>query len=272
MAPAPVTPPPPAPPVVPTPYVPGTGSLQISQSMLNTMPQGNSATATVVLESGAPVLELSTPITVANPIGSFVGGGTGNKTIVGLDGFNGLKLSDLTGVELDAKLLTGGTSNFYMNFLVDVDCVLNEDPATLSLAGIRTSRRILVWIPGAGTLLPNGYTRYSVAAADSQWLVVGATPAVGLGVNPSGPATPLSAWTGGSAACLADGISGDGGLPRNASIPACVTGAALPTTALAQCSLPSKAAMVVLGDSGNLIAKQWRVQRVKVANREVTFQ
>jgi hypothetical protein len=112
----------------PAPYVPGTGYLEIDQTAITLMNQlqANSVTLSLVADGGTTVLSITTPATAANPVGQFVGGGTGNKGIVQLDGFDGLKLSDLAGVELDAKMVTGGTSNFYMNFLVDLDCVKNE--------------------------------------------------------------------------------------------------------------------------------------------------
>lgn len=268
-APAPVVIPAPVP--APAPYVPGTGSLQVAQAALSAMPQGNSATVTVALDAGQPVLQMTTPATTAFTPGNFVGGGTGNKVIVGFDGFDGLKLSDMASVEVDMKPIVGGASNFYMNFLVDLDCVKDEDASVLTLADIRVRRRVLVWIPGAGVLQPDGYTRYSVASTDSAWLIVG-TPALGMGVNPTGPATPLTNWTGGAASCLVDGISGDGGLPRNLTVPACVTNAGLPATASAQCSLPNKAALLILGDSVTLVSKQVQVKRLKIKDREITFQ
>lgn len=166
----------------PAPYVPGTGYLEIDQPAINLMNQmqANSVTLSLVADGGTTVLSITTPATAANAVGRYVGGGTGNKGIVQLDGFDGLKLSDLTGLELDAKLVTGSASSFYMNFLVDLDCVKNEDLSTMTIADIRTNRRILVWIPGAGVVQPDGYTRYSVTPTDSAWLIVG-SPTFGMG-------------------------------------------------------------------------------------------
>lgn len=268
VSPPPVLPPAPPP---PAPYIPGTGVLVIDQPALSASTQANQATATIVLDSGVPVAQFTTPATSAQPAGAFVGGGTGNKGIIGFDGFDGLRLLDLSTVEIDAKQISGTPGNFYMNFVVDVDCVKNRDLSLLTLAQLRAFRRIVVWIPSASTPLPNGYTRYSATSADAAWLIVG-TPNLGIGANPSGPATALTAWTGNSAACLVDGVSGDGGLPRNVAIPACVTGAALPGTASAQCGLPTKSALLLLGDSNNLVAKQWNVKRLKIKDREIIFQ
>jgi hypothetical protein len=171
-------------------------------------------------------------------------------------------------VELDAKI-TGGTGNFYMNFLVDLDCVKNEDVNTMTIADIRTSRRIIVWIPAGGALQPDGYTRYNVSPTDAQWLIVG-SPALGMGQNPSGPATALG-LTGFPNACIVDGVSADGGLPRNLNAPACVTGAALPTTASASCGAAHKGALILLGDSNNTAAKTYSVKRVKIKDRVIVF-
>lgn len=254
-----------------TPYVPGTGFLEIDQPAVNLMNQmqANSATLSLLADGGTTVLSISTPATAANPAGRFVGGGTGNKAIVQLDGFDGLKLSDLASVELDAKMVSGGASNFYMNFLVDLDCVKNEDVTTLTIADIRVNRRIVVWIPGAGVVQPDGYTRYNVSPTDSQWLIVG-SPALGMGLNPSGPATALG-LSGFPNACIVDGVSADGGLPRNLNVPACVTGAALPTTASASCGASHKGALILLGDSNNLAAKTYNIKRVKIKDRVIVF-
>ena len=253
----------------PVPFVPGTGSLEIGQPALNVMTQANSVTLSVVSDGGTTVLQISTPVTVANAVGRYVGSGTGNKAIVGLDGFDGLKLSDLSSVTLDAKMITGGTGNFYMNFLVDLDCVKNEDVTTMTIADIRTNRRIIVWIPSAGIVQPDGYTRYNVSTTDAQWLIVGA-PTLGVGSNPGGPATPLS-LTGFPNACIVDGISADGGLLRNTSLPACVTGAGLAITASASCGLAHKGALILLGDSNNLVAKTYNIKRVKIKDRDIVF-
>ena len=253
----------------PTPYVPGTGFWELDRTALTQMSQPNAATASIALDGSSTVLVMATPATAPSAAGRYVGGGTGNKVVIGLEGFDGLKLADLGTVELDAKLVGGGTSNFYMNFLVDLDCSKDEDLSVLSIAQLRERRRIIVWIPGVGVLQADGYSRYSVAATDAQWLIVG-SPSLGMGVNPSGPATALG-LTGFPNACIVDGVSADGGLLRNQSIPACVSAAALPTSALAQCGLPHMGAMVLLGDSVNTLAKEWRVQRVKIKDRVVTM-
>jgi hypothetical protein len=265
------------PPVVvpPTPLAPGTGYLEIDQPAINVMVQmqANSVTLTLTPEAGSTVLVISTPATSQQATGTFVGGGRGNKGIVQLDGFDGLKVADLGAVELDATMVTGGTLNFYMNFIVDLDCVKNEDVTTMTIADIRASRRIMVWNPGAGVIQPDGYTRYSTSASAADWRIVG-NPPLGFGLNPSGIAaalTPTFSLAGYPNACIVDGVSADGGLPRNLNVPACVTGAALPTTASASCGVGTKGALILLGDSNNITAKTYKIKRVKIKDREVVF-
>jgi hypothetical protein len=249
---------------------PGEGADVLNASALASMPQANSANVAATTDGLSTVLKMSTLATVAFAPGAFVGGGTGNKVITGLPGFDGLPLSALNTVEVDAKLVTGPASLFYMNFLVDLDCVKDEDTSVLSLADLRARRRILVWNTTAGVLQPDGYTRFSANSSDTVWYIVG-TPTLGLGPNPSGPATTLTAFSGSPNACIVDGVSGDAGLLRNVAVPSCVTPGGLPGTALAQCGLPHKGALLMLGDSGNLTAREVWVKRLKIKNREITF-
>jgi hypothetical protein len=112
----------------------------------------------------------------------------------------------------------------------------------------------------------------SASAAD--WRIVG-TPLLGFGANPSGTPAALSpsfSLAGYPNACIIDGVSADNGLLRNTNIPACVTNAALtPATDLAQCGAAHKGAMVLLGDSSTVNAREWRVKRVKIKEREIVF-
>jgi hypothetical protein len=257
----------------PGPFMPGTGYLEVDQSAINVMQQANSATLSLTQDGGTTVLRISTPATPTQTTGTFVGGGIGNKSIVQLDGFDGLRVADLGTVELDATMVTGGTANFYMNFIVDLDCVKNEDLTTMTIADIRANRRIMVWNPVAGIVQPDGYTRFSTSASAADWKIVG-NPSLGFGLNPSGiaaPLTPTFSLAGYPNACIVDGVSADGGLPRNLSIPACVTNAALPATASAACGIAHKGALILLGDSRTLDAKTYYVKRVKIKDREIVF-
>jgi hypothetical protein len=264
------------PPVVvpPTPFLPGTGYLEVDQPAINLMVQANSATLSLTQDGTSTVLAMTTPQTPTNTVGFYVGPGYGNKGILQLDGFDGVKVTELGGVELDAKLGAGTNDNFYMNFIVDLDCIKDEDVTTLTIAQMRAKRRILAWTPAPGVLQPDGYTRYSTSASAAAWRIVG-TPTLGFGANPSGipaPLTPTFSIAGYPNACIVDGISADGGLPRNRSIAACATNAALsPATDLAQCGIAHKGALVLLGDSITLSNKVWYVKRVKIKDREIVF-
>lgn len=259
------------PPGTPAPIAPGAGSLSLNNTALAAMPQANSVSINTALDGADTVLRMFTPLTAVNPVGAFVGGGIGNKAIVNLAGFNGMKLSDLGGVEFDIKVLQGPNNNFYMNFIVDLDCSADEALSSLSIADLRLRRRVLIWNPdiASGYAVGGGYTRYASSFASSHWNLVG-TPALGIPANlaPSGPIVPL---TGYPFACIVDGASADGGLPRDVANPACATGAALPTTASAACGTPTAGALLLMGDSSNLLQREIYVKRVRVRDRVVTF-
>jgi hypothetical protein len=268
----------------PAAYVPGTGNLVVNTAALASMPQANSATVSVVIETGTAVIAVNTPLPAAAfPSGRYVGSGTGNKAVIGLDGFDGLKLADLTGIELDAKQVTGPvTPNLmYMNFLVDLDCVKNEDLSVLSLDDLKLSRRILVWDAsriGGAAIAGSTYTRYSTSSNIASWRMVGVGAGTatfsGLKDNNVGPDATLTQLIADYPnACLIDGVSGDNGLLRNQSIASCVSTAALPrATTKAECGLPHKAALLLVGDSGNVIEREWRVSRLKIKDRLLVVQ
>lgn len=264
----------------PAGYVPGSGSLTINTAALVSMPQANSATSSIVIETGTAVIAVTTPATTPFPSGRYVGGGTGNKAVIGLDGFDSLKLADLTGIELDAKQVTGPLvpNLMYMNFLVDLDCVKNEDLSVLTLDGLKASRRILVWDAsriGGTPIAGSTYTRYVTSNTVASWRMVGLTTTFsGLSDNNTGPDATLTQLIADYPnACLIDGVSGDNGLLRNQSIASCVSAAALPrATAKAECGLPHKAALILVGDSGNILDREWRVSRLKIKDRTTVIQ
>ncbi len=262
----------------PTP--PGTGTLLLNNAALATMPQANSVTLQTTLDGSDTVLRVVTPSTPANPTGTFVGSGRGNKGIVGLSGFNSLKVTDIEGIEFDVSLDPGTTiSNVYFNFLIDIDCNTTRDLTGMDLATVRQSRRVIVWNPntnstlginGGNYPLAGGYTRYISTAADSQWGIVGA-PNFGLSSH-LGPYGPLTALAGYPNACIVDGVVGDNGLPRDNSIAACATGAALPPTASASCAKPFPGALLLVSDSSNFAtAKGINVKRIRIRDRTVRF-
>ena len=253
------------------PFVPGTGSESVSLASIGAMPQANSAFLALQVDGGTTVLNISTPVALASVAGAYVGGGTGNKAIVQLGGFDGLKVSDLSGVEIDAKAIAGGLSNFYMNFLIDLDCVKDEVAASLTIGQMRDRRRIIVWQPVAGVVQPDGYTRYSATAASNEWGMVagGGRPTYGMQPH-TGPFGPLGI-TGNPNACIVDGISADGGLLRDRGVAGCATAAGLAESDSAACGQAHKGALVLLGDSGNTTVKSFNVKRVKIKDREIVF-
>lgn len=238
------------------------------------MPQANNVSLTVVADGLAGnVLKMRTPPTASQPVGAYVGSGTGNKALLGLSGFDGMKITDLNAVAVDIReTVAGSTTLLYMNFVVDLDCNKDEDLnlATLNLANLRSSRRVVVWNLNAGTPLPiaNGYTRYQATPASLQWAIVGA-PTLGMTANPGSGA--LTALTDYPFACIVDTGSGDNGLPRNTAIASCNTGASLVGTAPAQCSQATAGALLVLGDSNNTAEREVNIQRIRARDRVITF-
>lgn len=225
-------------------------------------------------------LRFYTPLTGANPVGTFVGGGIGNKAMFQITGFNGLPLQLLSKIEIDRKLLIGA-SEPYLNFLIDLDCNSNEDLNTITLGNaatlgtLRNQRRVLVMTPNAvaGTDAGVGYTRFSVTPASAAWYIVG-TPTLGLAQNPTPPASALTSFDFATYpnACILDGVSGDGGLLRNTALGACVTGAGLPGTALGNCGQTHAGVLLIVADSANLLERDTRVRRIKVNDMEILFQ
>jgi hypothetical protein len=75
------------------------------------------------------------------------------------------------------------------------------------------------------------------------------------------------------AGCIVDGITGDGGMPRDqTAATACNTTLALDPNSPAACGAPYKGAILVLGDSGTKVASQWSVKRLSIeSKRKQTF-
>jgi hypothetical protein len=253
---------------------PGSGNLVIGASGLGAMSQANCANLSIVADGSSTVMNMSTPCTTATAVGTFVGGGAGNKAIVQLDGFDGLKVTDLGGIELDAKILanTAGTENFYMNFLIDLDCVKDEATTAPTIALMRDKRRIVVWQPRTGVVQPDGYTRYTTTIASNDWGMVppGGRPTYGMATHTAANG-PL-AIAGFPNACIVDGISADGGMLRDQTFPGCPSVAGLPESANSACGLAHKGALILLGDSGNTAVRNVNIKRLKIKDRVITFQ
>lgn len=246
----------------------------ITRNMAETQTQVSSyVTQTVNTTLG--VLQIITNPSSPNPVGAFVGGGTGNKAILQLNQFHLLKLSDLTYVDIEYKInFAGGANVPYLNFTIDLDCILDEDVNVLTLAQIRSRRRIIVLHSLFSTQVgpdADGFKVYSATQATAAWAIVG-TPTLGMAQNPSSYGT-LSSFDFSSypQACIINGVSGDGGLPRNLSNPACVTGAGLPGTASADCGKSMAGIFVNMGDSTNLVNYDIYIKRIRINSNTVSF-
>ena len=191
---------------------------------------GGYADGSIVLRTGART----------NAAGAFHGGGTGNKAIFGVFGFDGLPMGDLVSVAYTWRNVHGSGGPFfnppagpsvltpYVNVLVDFDPLGAHDVRVLvllddSLNGAITSALGTYANPGGLNVLTYAWT----SALDC--LVVGSTP----GTIPGGVAAHVTvgpAWTerayrwadlvaANPAAVLVDAFPADGGLPAGAVMP-----------------------------------------------------
>ena len=268
---------------------PGTdaGALIVNNANLSSLNFSTNLASLSIVAPPAPQyseLRLYTPPSAANLVGAFVGGGAGNKAMIQIPGFNGLPLRLLSTIEIDMKSVIGGPTLVpYFNFLVDLDCNSNEDLNVVTLGNaatvgtLRNGRRIIVMQPttvGPGVDVGLGFTRFTVTPSSAAWYIVGGAPSLGLALFPPGPLAPLSNMTSAdySAACLLDGVSGDGGLKRNTALGACVTNAGLPISTLGNCGASHSAVLLNLGDSNNLVETDARVRRIKINETVVSFE
>jgi hypothetical protein len=207
------------------------------------------------------LLSVRTEATSASPVGSYVGGGTGNKSIAGLPMFDRLPLSSLTSISYEAKSIAG-SGGIYLNLIVDLDCVANEDFSTASftIANARSNRKILLVDLWTVTALDDGYSSYSVAATDSRWLAVGGSG----GLPGTDPGQPLSTFVASYPnACILNGISADGGVGRAVGT-GCQTGAGLATSAPGYCGKSASGVLFVLGGSTSLSLSEWAIRKITV--------
>lgn len=184
--------------------------------------------ATVGVEDGALVLRTESG---DNPVGAFNGEGTGNKAIGGLPSYDGLPLSELSDLAVEAAAVTGGSTP-YFNVLVQLECGCDDELVVVADSTVATT-----------TDLGGGLTRYAYAADAPQWKAVG-------GLDDLLPAHLAS--TGGSLAdvvaaypdaCLADADTGDNGLPKG---------------------VINSAILLILGDSLNTSALEQRVEALEI--------
>jgi hypothetical protein len=201
------------------------------------------------------------------PVGSFVGGGTGHKPILGVPGFHQLKLSNLKSISYESKL-NSGVLPLYLNLQIDLDCNLNEDITTALISDIRLNRKIIVVNLFTATPVDSGYTEYKVQDSDSMWSIVGG-PIGGLPAHTSGTGAALTTFLiTYPNVCVIDGTVTDGGLKRNASNLTCVTGAGLPTSAPAYCGATHSGILVLAGGSTSIDLYQHDLRRVIITTKD----
>lgn len=212
----------------------------------------------------------------ANAVGSFVGGGNGNKAVLQLPGLAGTKLIDFKDMAMDVKGATtsGGRNVYaYVNFTVDLTCDGSPLAANATLADVRKKRRIVIYDPFAkfvqqdNAISDSAFSTVKFSRATPGWRVSAGTP-VGSGVALNPDYIGHETLTGFDFAtypnaCIVDGVTGDGGMYRDKSDAQCDTTAALAGDKPAACGKPYSGAIVVLGDSGTVVASDWKVKKIR---------
>lgn len=176
-----------------------------------------------------------------NAAGAFHGGGTGNKSIFGVFGFDGLPMGDLVSVAYTWRNVHGSGGPFfnppagpsvltpYVNVIVDFDPFGVHDVRVLVLLDDSLNLAITAAIgsysnPGLLNVLTYGWS------SGLDCLIVGSTPGTVPGGVPAhvavGPAWPERAYrwpdlvAAKPDAVLVDAFPADGGLPAGAVMPA----------------------------------------------------
>lgn len=207
----------------------------------------------VVLRTGARV----------SGVGAFTGGGTGNKSILGILGYDGLPIGSLTALEFTWTNVVGPTgANYippgatsptvpYMNLVVDFNPGGPSDLRVLSLMDSSLGGAISAAI---GTYTNDGFNnvRHSWTGAMDVMIVSAPPNPVPGGVVPivtTGPSWTQNAYSWAAlvaanpTAILKDAFTGDGGLPAGAVTPGILLGS---------------------GDSGNVTRSGKRFSSLKV--------
>lgn len=249
------------------------GAYVISAADAAAMPQLNAST----LSMADGLLTMAAPATAAQPIGALVGGGTGNKAVLQFSGLNGMKLADLKSLEIMAQHISGNTNlGPYFNFIVDLQC--NTALPGSTIGDLRT-RRVIGFSPGVASLYTSdfstGMRTLSITDKTPGWFIVG-TPLLGVPAPNSNNGNPLAGVDGFDFAtypnaCIVDGPSGDAGLFRERTAAGCDTGAALTAADPARCAKSHAGAILVMGDSVSVAARQWKLQSVSIAGRKYAF-
>jgi hypothetical protein len=220
------------------------------------------------------------------PVGAYVGGGDGNKAVLQLPGLAGVKMSDLKNIEIDLKGDAAGVTTPsapvpYLNFTVDLHCDSTPLAADATLNEVRARRRIVIFdtfyhfVQASPQLSSTDFTTISITPTTPSWRTSAGDPVGSMIVSgqESGGANETLDFSTYPDACIVDGATGDGGMPRDATADsACNTANALDGSAPASCGAPYKGAILVLGDSSTKVASQWSVKRLSIeSKRKQTF-
>lgn len=253
--------------------VPRTHVFGAAELTATAMPQLNNASLAV----DAGVLNMTLDAGTS-PVGSFVGGGNGNKAVLQLPGLAGTKLKDLKDItmQLSGPSSVGGKNVYaYMNFTVDLDCSATPLAANATLDDVRKRHRIFIYDPYVNFIqkAPSAISATELSTINFDrstpgWRVSAGSSVGSVAINPNyiGNET-LDGFDFGSYpnACIVDGVTGDGGMYRDKGAdPLCDTSAGLAAGAPASCGKPYRGAIVVLGDSGTDVAVQWKLKKVRV--------
>lgn len=246
------------------------GAYVITAADAAAMPQLNASTLSVA----DGTLTMAAPATAAQPIGAFVGGGTGNKAVVQFSGLNGMKLADLKSIEIVAQHMSGNTNlGPYFNFIIDLQCKTALPGSTI---GDLRTRRVIGFSPGIASLYTADFstkmTTLSITDKTPGWYI-GGTPQLGVPASNSNPPAGVDGFDFATYpnACIVDGPSGDAGLFRERTATGCDTGAALTTADPASCAKSHAGAILMMGDSASVAAREWKLQSVSIAGRKYTF-
>jgi hypothetical protein len=145
--------------------------------------------------------------------GAFNGDGTGNKALIGLNGYNDMRVSDITNIQVTARR-DRGSSFFYFNMQVDCDGDGAFNAANDGIVVVDSDTL------GDFALATGVTTTIDIVPADAVFKMVGGPKAScsnlpsHLGVVGS-PLTDLPAT-----ARLWNGSTGDNGMPRDTEMAA----------------------------------------------------
>jgi len=216
-------------------------------------------------DDGSVVLRTGT---ATNPAGAYNSGGTGNKAIGGVFGFNGVPIADLETIEFVWENVDGPGGPFfippgapsvqtpYINFIVDFDplgagdlqvCVVLDDSLNVAITAALGS-----YVNNGSNVLTYGWDGLT-----QDILIVAHVPPAPGGVAPNvsvGPSWLENSYSwqaiiaANPTAILVDAFTGNGGLPAGAVTPAI---------------------LIASGDSGNVVRSGKRVTAFDVNGASV---